>query len=485
MGWIGLLLIGAALVLMLVTGWPSYAVLLGLCSAGAVLGLALGSFDAAVLSSLPGRVLGLLEHDLLQALALYALVGALLQHLNLGAQLYGGLQRLLSPLSTRAAPQLAGLLMGTLLAPMNGSVGASVQAMTRAVDTPWAAQGLAQPTRAAGIALAGTLGVVVPPSLVLLLLGDAMMRAHTEGLNLARQLSLPLAADASLRIVNTQDVLQAVLLPGLLVLAGWVLLTVLRAPRTPLPPAAAGTRGELAAALLMPVLIGAMLVAVAAGWVRAVEAAATAALVLLGWGVASRRLTRPVLWRVLDDAMALTGALFALLVAATSFSLLLRAFGTDQLVTSAMLSLQGHPAWAVAAVLGALLASALVLDAFELIFLVIPIVMPPLLAQVADAAWVATLALLVLQAGFLLPPLGYAVVLTRAQLSPRPALGPMVRELLPFVAWAAVVIALVAALPQTTRWWRSTPAELPTAVGNPADVEQMMRDMSAPRRSAP
>jgi TRAP-type mannitol/chloroaromatic compound transport system permease large subunit len=485
MAWLGLLLLVLALVLMLTSGWPTYAVLLGVCAFGALLGLGLGSFDAALLGSLPGRVTGLLEHDLLQALALYALVGALLERLALADSLYGGLNRLLGRVAPGSSAELAGLGLGALLAPMNGSVGASLLTLARSANARWAERGLPAPRRAALVALASTLGVIVPPSLVLLLLGDAMMRAHTEGLNLARDLALPLAG-ADVRVVNTQDVLQAALLPGALLLAGWLVLTAWRGrsqgraseaeARTPWPAR------EIWALLLVPAFIVAMLTGVALGRLRAVEAAAAAGVLLLLWGALSGQLTRPVLRQVLDDAMALTGALFALLLAATSFSLLLRAFGTDRLVGDAMLRLQGHPGLAVAAVLAVLLACAFVLDAFELIFLVVPIVMPPLLAQVADAAWVSALTLLVLQAGFLLPPVGYAVVLARGQFSPRPPVGAMARVLAPYLAWAAAVLVLVAAVPACTRWLRSAP---PTTAGtapiNNDDVERLMREMSAPR----
>jgi TRAP-type mannitol/chloroaromatic compound transport system permease large subunit len=486
MGWIGLALLLATLALMLCSGWPTYAVLLGVCAVGAALGLALGAFNAALLGSLPARVLGLLEHDLLQALALYALVGALLNHLALGGTLYAGLQRLLARVAPRAAPEAAGLLLGTLLAPMNGSVGASLLALARSADAQWSAQGLAPARRGAAIALAGTLGVVVPPSLVLLLLGDAMMRAHTEGLNIARELALPLAG-AGIRIVNTQDVLQAALVPGALLLAGWLAITLWRARRLPpvaAAPDAAGAwhAGQAWTLLLVPLLIGTLLVLVALGRVRAVEAAATAALLLLGWGVLTGQLGWARLWRVLDDAMALTGALFALLLAATSLTLLLRAYGSDRLVGDAMLALQGHPAWALACGLALVLGCAFVLDAFELIFLVVPVLMPPLLAQVGDAAWVAVLVLLVLQAGFLLPPFGYAVVLARAQVHPRPALRAMAAALAPYLAWCAVTLAAVALWPQCTRWLRSAPATVPAAVNDEQAVERLMREMSQPRR---
>ena len=483
---VGLLLLAVALVLMMTTGWATYAVLLAVSTAGALLGLALGAFDAAVLRTLPERVVGLLEHDLLQALVLYAVVGTLLNHLALVNGLYGGLSKVLARITgRRAASEMAGLGVGMLMAPMNGSVGASLITLSRTAGRAWAGEGLPPARRATLVAVASTLGVIVPPSLVLLLLGDAMLRAHTEGLTLARQLGLP-AAQADTRIINTQDVLQAALAPGALLLLAWLTITWWVARResqaqapAPLPAPRALTRAERWTLGTVPAFIITLLALVTTGRLRAVEAAATAGVALLAWGLASRQLTRPLLARVLDDALALTGALFALLVAAVTFSLLLRAYGTDVLVADWMRALQGQPVLAMLVVMLVLLGSAFVLDAFELIFLVVPIVMPPLLALVGDAAWVAALALLVLQAGFLLPPLGYAVVLARGQVQPRPALAAVVHALAPYLIALAAVVGLVMAFPATTHWLRTTPATVPEATIDGDDLDALMREMSA------
>jgi TRAP-type mannitol/chloroaromatic compound transport system permease large subunit len=482
MPWLGLALLALALALMMTSGWPTYAVLLGTCTIGALAGLALGAFDLALLQNLPWRIVGLLEHDLLQALALYALVGALLNRLALAGHLYNGLRKVLAFAAPRAAPELAGMVLGLLLAPMNGSVGASLLTLARTAGRGWAREGLPEAQRTALVAVTSTLGVIVPPSLVLLLLGDAMLRAHTEGVNMAHKLALP-SAGAANRIVNTQDILQAALVPAAALLLGWLAVAWFGArgkppsttPREPL------SRREGWTLLLVPLLIGALLVLVTLGKVRAVEGAAAACVLLLGWGVVSRQLTRAVLWQVLDDAMALTGALYALLVAATTFSLLLRGFGTDGLIARLMLSLQDHPAIGLAVVLAVLLAFAFVLDAFELIFLIVPIVMPPVLAQLDDAAWIATLTLLVLQAGFLLPPFGYALVLARGQVKPRPPAATVALVLAPYLAVLAMVTALVMALPVTTRWLRTSPTALaPAQPMNDEAVERLMREMAPP-----
>lgn len=482
MGALGLALLGLALLLMSTTGWPTYAVLLGVSTLGVLLGALFGGFDLALLGSLPGRVTGVLEHDLLQALALYAVLGATLNTLGLADELYGACRWLLARVAPRSAPALASLVLGAWMAPMNGSVGASVWALGRSLERRAGADGLAPPRRAALAAVASVFGVVVPPSLVLLLLGDAMLRAHTEGLNLARTLGLPLA-QASIRVVNTQDLMQAALLPALAVLAGWLVLAALTGRRASGVPAAAPPpheRAPSATLLLVPAGIVALLVLVALGRVRPVEAAATAALAMLAWAAARRQLTWDRLRELLDEAMACTGALIVLLLAATTFSLVLRGLGTDRLIGEAMLAWQGHPQAATLLAMAVMLAGAFVLDAFEMVFLVVPLVMPPLLAQVGDAAWVAVLCLMILQAGFLLPPFGMAVVLARGHAAPRPPLRAVARAIAPFLAWLLGVMAVVAAYPEVTRVLRTAPATLESAAPLAADeLERRMREMSA------
>ena len=119
---------------------------------------------------------------------------------------------------------------------------------------------------------------------------------------------------------------------------------------------------------------------------------------------------------VLGQAMATTGALFALLIAATTLTLVLRMLGTDRLVADWVTALPGGDLAVTAIVLGAIGLSAFVLDAFEIIFVIVPIVIPPLLIRVADARWVAVLVLLTLQTSFLLPPFGYALMMVRGTL---------------------------------------------------------------------
>jgi TRAP-type mannitol/chloroaromatic compound transport system permease large subunit len=319
----------------------------------------------------------------------------------------------------------------------------------------------------ATVCVASTLGIVIPPSLVLLLLGDAMMRAHTEASN---------ATHAAVRIVNTQDVMRAALLPGLAVLVVALAIAAWRGRgrvRSAFAPLARAALAQAAgAAIVIVVLLG----AVAAGRVYAVEAAAAGGLLLLAWGAITRRLDRTLLVAVLGDAMTLTGLLMALLVGATSFSLVLRGFGTDGLIAGALHTLDAEPRLMLGAVLAGMVACSFVLDAFEMIFLVVPLVMPPLLAVVADPAWVATLTLLVLQMGFLLPPLGYAVVMSRLATREPPPLAALARALAPQLVAQALLIAVLVAWPGLTHWGANETAGGGAATLSNEQAEKLMDD---------
>jgi TRAP-type mannitol/chloroaromatic compound transport system permease large subunit len=119
--------------------------------------------------------------------------------------------------------------------------------------------------------------------------------------------------------------------------------------------------------------------------------------------------------------------------------------GTDRLVADWVAALPGNEIVVVAIILGVIGLSAFVLDAFEIIFVIVPIVLPPLLIRVADARWVAVLVLLTLQTSFLLPPFGYALMMVRGTLPDTVPLRALARALAPFLLaqWAVLIMVLV------------------------------------------
>ncbi len=478
MEWLGiglLLLVAAGIVL---TGLPAAFVLIGVAGLGASIAVVSGTIPVILLTALTGRLINLFETDLLQALPLYVMMGLLLDRLPVADALY---RATLAVLPRGPAAQLVSAMgLGALLGPMNGSVGASVLALSRVIAPRLAANGVPPATCTAAVAVASTLGVVIPPSLVLILLGDAMLSAHTIAVT---------TTGRSDRVINTQDVFHGALVPAGLFLALCLAVAWLVGRRIPPstnpPPEKLTAQQGLFAAISVVALIG-LLGGVATGYFYAVEAAAMGAFVLLTAGLLSGRLRGPALAALLRDVMATTGALFALLIAATTFTLVLRLIGTDRLVNAWVTALPGNEITVAAIVLAMIGLSAFVLDAFEIIFVIVPIVVPPLLVRVADARWVAVLVLLTLQTSFLLPPFGYALMMVRGTLKDAVPLRALIRALLPFLLAQWAVLAAVLFFPQLVHVGEAPGAGSRTGLPPPSiDLDKRLQEMIPPPPDLP
>jgi TRAP-type mannitol/chloroaromatic compound transport system permease large subunit len=405
MGFVMLFTLGMAT---LFTGLPVWELLVGIAGLFALGAWLAGIFPLSLMGLLAGRIFGLLENDLLQAIPLYVFMGVLLQQTGLAKAMLSTLAWVCD--KTVATRGLSVLFLGAMVSPMNGSVASSASLLSRLVE-PEALQ-LQPPQALALISASSTVGVVVPPSLVLILLGDVMLRAHTEASNMTPGL---LAAGG--HVINTQDLFHAALLPAALVFVTWALWSWWQLHQTSPtnPPLHLPDRASLTAAVFSMALIIGLLVAVFTGKLYAVEAAATGCVTL--WLYALFKLGFNVKrWSmVFHDCLSHSGALMALLIGATTFSLVFRLFESDKWLIN-VIAMTQWPAGAVAAlILIGLMACAWVLDAFEMVFVMIPIVAPGLIIQLGDAQQAGVLMLMVLQWSFLMPPMGYAVLLARRQ----------------------------------------------------------------------
>ncbi len=473
MEWSGfalLILVGVGII---TTGLPAAFILIIVATLGAILGMAANTIPFSLLWALPGRLINLFENDLLQALPLYVTMGLLLGRLPLANALYRTSNAMLP--KGASAPLVSGMLLGALLGPMNGSVGASVLGLSRVVSPRLTAEGVPAATRDAIIAVASTLGVLVPPSLVLILLSDAVLSAHTYAVTVTGRTD---------RVINTQDVFHAALAPALIFILLSLALAWLAGRGQPLPP---GKRERLKPqeAILAAVALIALLVllgGVATGYFFAVEAAAVGAFTLLCAGLVTGQLPGKVMRELLHDAIAITGALFSLLIAATTFTLVLRLLGTDRLVNNLVADIPGGDIPATAVVLAVIGLCAFVLDAFEIIFVIIPIVIPPLLVRVADARWVTVLVLLTLQSSFLLPPFGYALMMVRGAAKNPAPFRPFVRQLVPFLLAQWLLLIVVLLEPRLVHFGENAAenSRLPAAPVSNEEIDKRMRQMLPP-----
>lgn len=431
----------AAVFVLLLFGFPVGFTLAGTAIAMAALGSVLGVFDFHLLSALPLRVIGLMENDLLQAVPLFLYLGVVLERTQLAADLLESMSGLFGRRSGGIG--IASFVVGALFAPMTGGVGATVLTVGLLALPSMLKAGYDKRLASGIVASAGTLGTILPPSIVLILLGNFMQGATVEG-QLAR-------GQTVVNALTIDEIYLGALGPAALVLGLGVAYVALvayfqpkRCPPSPEVLAHPPSFRSLLVRLFIPLgLIVALLGAIISGLMYTVEAAASGAIGATLYAMARRRLTLGRLAETVQSVMKLTGMVFMLLIGATTFSLVFRGFSGDVYVTHLLIALPGGRIGAVAVVMAVCFGLGFFLDALEIIFLVIPIAMPPLVFLGVDPVWLTVLTAINLQTSFLHPPFGFALFFLRSVAPRSISTGDIYWGAVPFIVVQLIVLALV------------------------------------------
>lgn len=446
---LGLLMFGAVF-LVLPFGFPVAFTLIGTALTFAVIGYLFAGFDPFLVSTLPLRAVGLMENDLLQAIPLFVYLGVILQRTTLAREL---LEAMASLFGRRPGGLgISALLLGALLAPTTGAVGATVLTLGLLVLPNMLHAGYNRRFAAGIVCGAGTLGTVLPPSIILIVLADLMRGANAEGQNLR---GIPVSGS-----LLVKDIYLGMLLPVGLLLLGYLLYALLVAWRRPgwCPPAAITSRvpmprWRLALVIMLPLgFLSLLLGSIVTGRIYAVEAAALGAIAATIYALARRELTMARFAETVQMVMQLTGMMFALLLGASVFTLVFRGFGSDLLVHQLLGQVPGGLDGAVLAVFGIAFVFGFFLDALEIVLLVVPIAMPSLLAMGADPIWLSVLLAITVQTSFLMPPTGFALFFLRSVAPPELQTADIYRGAMPFIAIQLVVLALLVSFPLLATW---------------------------------
>jgi tripartite ATP-independent transporter DctM subunit len=354
--------------------------------------------------------------------------------------------------SLRGGLGISVTLVGMLLAASTGIVGATVVTMGL-LSLPTMLKRGYDPRLASGtICASGTLGQIIPPSIVLVLLGDALSSAYQQA---QRDQGI-----FSPKTVSVGDLFAGALLPGMLLvlfyLAYLLLVSVLRPTAMPMraddaPPAASG----LAAlhALLSPLLlILAVLGSILAGLATPTEAASVGAVGAMLLAATRRRLHVAVLRDVVRSTLKVSSMVFLILIGASVFSLVFRGFGGDELVEELLLHLPGGAFAAMLVVMLVMFLLGFVLDFIEITFVVVPIVGPILLGMGLDPVWLGIMMAINLQTSFLTPPFGFALFYLRGVAPPEVTTADIYRGVVPFIAIQLLVLGLLALWPALATW---------------------------------
>lgn len=444
-GWWPLALF-AALFIALLTGYPVALTLAGVSLLFAALGIALGVFDPSYLEFLPGRLFGVLSNATLLAVPLFVFMGVMLEKARIAEQLLSSMGALFGRL--RGGLLISVLLVGVLLAASTGIVGATVVTMGLIALPVMLRHGYCPRLAGGAICASGTLGQIIPPSIVLVLLGDVLGNAYQQA-QLRQGVFAP-------KTVSVGDLFAGALLPGLVLVAlylTWVAWVAWRQPQRAPAIAEAQRRARLApaalaGALLPPLaLVVAVLGSILLGYATPTEAAAVGAIGATLIAAARRELGWARLREVCEQTLRVTSMVFLILIAASLFALVFRGFGGEDWVHGLLAGLPGGAAGAVFAVMLLMFLLGFLLDFIEIIFVVVPIVAPVLLMLGVDPIWLGVMMAINLQTSFLTPPFGFALFYLRGVAPPELPTLALYRGVAPFIALQLALLGLLALFP--------------------------------------
>ena len=429
------ILMVVAVVATLMAGYPVALTLAGVSLIFAIAGQMLGVMSFAILGALPQRIFGVMTNEVLLAIPLFIFMGVMLERSRIAEDLLETMGRLFGTL--RGGLGISAVIVGTLLAAAKGVVGATTVTMGLIMLPAMLRFGY-DPRLAAGtVAATATLAQIFPPATVLVLLGDQLGNSYQ-----AAQLSKGIFAPRSLTV---SDLFAGALVPGFALVTLYLLFLIVVAivwPKTSpaLPPDPKAPRGlalirRLAEVLVAPLLlIAAVLGSILGGIATPTEAASIGAVGAIVLAVRKAPVI-PLLQPVCEKTAQIVSMIFLILIGATMFSLVFRALGGDDMVHRALSNLPGGPAGAVLTVMIAMFLLGFVMDAFEIIFVVVPIVAPILLAMPGvDPVWLGIMMAVNLQTSYMHPPLGPTLFFLRGVAPPQITTRHIYVGIIPFVA---------------------------------------------------
>ena len=429
-----LMFIGA--LLLIFSGFPVAFALGGTAFIFAFLGVELGMFDWPLLMALPDRTFGIMSNFVLLAVPFFIFMGTMLEKSRLAEDLLTTIGQVFGPM--RGGLALAVVFVGGLLAAATGVVGASVVAMGLISLPVMLRYGYSHELSAGVITASGTLGQIIPPSVVLIVLADQMG-------------------------ISVGDLFVGSLLPGIM-LAGMFALycggvAIFKPSAAPaLPKEARNVHGaalwrRVFLVLLPPlVLILLVLGSIFSGIATPTEAGALGALGAMGLAALNRRLSWRAIKETMDATTRLTSMVLFLLIGSTAFALVFRGLNGDLWIEHLLTNLPGG-------VVGLLVFANLTvfllgffIDFFEIAFIVIPLLVPAAALLGVDLVWFGVMLGMNLQMSFLTPPFGFALFYLRGVAPPEITTGEIYRGVVPFIIIQAIALMVVVLWPGIVTW---------------------------------
>lgn len=422
------LLLFALVFILILFGYPVAFTLAGLSVIAGVF-----FFDVDFFYLLSLRIYGTMNNFVLIAVPLFIFMGIMLEKSGLAESLLETMAMLFGKLKGGLA--ISVVIVGAMLAASTGIVGATVVTMGLISLPTMLKRGYKIELATGTIASAGTLGQIIPPSVVLVLLGSVLN-------------------------VSVGELFTAAILPGVLLVTLYIIyiLIVARlnpesAPSIPAEERAlfwkTGATKRIISAFVLPfMLILLVLGSIFSGIASPTEAAAVGAIGATLLTVIQKKFSLVTLKAVMKDTTFLTSMVFMILIGATSFSLVFRGMGGDRLLSSMILEAGLSPNVFLIVVLLVVFVAGFFIDFIEIIFIIVPVAAPIFAALGIDLVWIGILIALNLQTSFLTPPFGFSLFYLKGVAPPEVKTMHLYRGIIPFVAIQVLILVLVIVFPE-------------------------------------
>ncbi len=436
---------------MMLLGFPVAFTLSGVAVLFALIGSLIGEFDMIFYAAVPSRFFGIMSNEILVAVPLFVFMGIMLERSRAAEDLLKTMGQCFG-----RAPGGLGIsvtLVGMLLAASTGIVGATVVTMGLLSLPTMLRAGYDHKLACGTICASGTLGQIIPPSIALVILGDALAGTYSE--------SQMAKGNFMAEPFSVIDLFVGALFPGLTLVAlyiAWLILTAIFRPET-CPPyyeeeiKLRHLSVQIVKAILPPAfLVVAVLGSILGGLATPTEAASFGGVGATLLAAAKLQLNMKVIKDVIRSTTRISCMVFSILLGASLFSLTFRGFGGDKLVQQFLTGLPGGFVTAMVVVMVVMFLLGFVLDFIEIVFIVVPIVAPALFAADISPVWLGVMMAMNLQTSFLTPPFGWALFYIRG-VAPDVIRTPEIyRGVVPFVVIQLFGLTILAFNPELATW---------------------------------
>ena len=422
--------------LFLLSGFPVAFILSGISLLFAFIGILFGFFDYSYLMAFPARLFGVMGNQNLLAVPLFIFMGLILEKTKIAERLIQDMNILFN--NSNSGLAISVVVVGALMAASTGIVGASVVTLGLLTYPVLIKNGYSPSVASGTICASGTLGQIIPPSLVLILLADVLSSSYQQA-----QLNMGIFNPESITIA---DLFLGAILPGLMLPIFYIIYLKslkIKTVNNELSNKKSNILSVIYPLSLMFVVLGSIIFGIA----TPSEAAGIGALGAIILAYSKNNLSKLILDKCVFESIKLTSMVFMILIGAILFSLVFRGLEGEEFIHKFLVEMPDNKFMTLFVVLLIMFLLGFILDFIEITFIVIPLIGPALFTLGFDPLWIGILIALVLQTSFITPPFGFSLFYLRGVLPRNVKTTEIYKGIIPFLLIQVFLVIVVFIFP--------------------------------------